>query len=258
MLAPLGNLNVSNQTANHTESLYMPDLIYYQVMRPNNTDCMHYAWSVRTFPTLFVSQTEGQCAPQNHCNISYNLEDFSQDQSYGSVDIPGKEGDFAMALILHRLIEFKVTDKSEASDLFDPTQACNASNPNYNSTYLDDTELEWSSNIDDKTLMAQSTMDNSTFHFTIRVSACVYCVSEWCLNVCCVICISCSITFHPLPMTPACHTSLVPSTPRTRPHLTWQYWTTLTSYQLPSLPHPGSPWSYCWFMDQIPSTGVVQ
>jgi len=175
ILAPMADLNMSNMTSNHTESTYMPDIIYYQVMRPNNTDCMHYAWSAQMFPTLFISHTEGQCLPKNTCNISYNLEEFSQSQSYGSVDIPGKDGDFAMAIIFHQLIEFNVTSKHEASDLFDPSQVGNASNPEYKSTYLNQSELEWSSNIEDKSLMAKSLEINSTLQFTIRVSACVYC-----------------------------------------------------------------------------------
>jgi len=168
ILAPMADLNMSNMTSNHTENTYMPDIIYYQVMRPNKTDCMHYAWSAQMFPTLFISHTEGQCAPKNHCNISYNLEEFSQSQSYGSVDIPGKDGDFAMAIIFHRLIEFNVTKKHEASDVFNPSQASNASNPEYESTYLNQSELEWSSNIDGKSLMAKSLEINSTLQFTIR------------------------------------------------------------------------------------------
>lgn len=252
----MADLNMSNMTSNHTENTYMPDIIYYQVMRPNKTDCMHYAWSAQMFPTLFISHTEDQCAPKNHCNISYNLEEFSQSQSYGSVDIPGKDGDFAMAIIFHRLIEFNVTKKHEASDVFHPCQASNASDPEYKSTYLNQSELEWSSNIDGESLMAKSLENNSTLQFTIRVSACVYCGVH--LTIICVIFTSCSTTFHPPPMTHACPTSLVPSSLRTQPHLIWKYRTFPTSYQLPRNLPLGLLWSCSWSTDQIPSTGVSQ
>ena len=90
-----------------------------------------------------------------------------------------------MAIVFHRLIEFRVTEKNEASDLFNSSQVCNtsASNPNYASVYLnettdigstlsDQTELEWSFNFSTKSFVAEDVNTSLPFRVTLRVSTC--------------------------------------------------------------------------------------
>lgn len=170
------------ENGTHSYETNLPDIIYYRVMPPNASYCMHYAWSLQTFPTLFISRTEGNCTS---CNITFNREEYHDHQSYGSVGIPGVDGDFAMAIVFHRLIEFRVTEKNEASDLFNSSQVCNtsASNPNYASVYLnettdigstlsDQTELEWSFNFSTKSFVAEDVNTTLPFRVTLRVSTC--------------------------------------------------------------------------------------
>lgn len=179
-MAPTENGTQSYETTNS----YLPDIVYYRVMPPNASYCMHYAWSLQTFPTLFISRTEDNCTS---CNITFNQEEYHHHQSYGSVDIPGVDGNFAMAIIFHRLIEFRVTNKNEASDLFNSSQVCNTStsNPNYTSVYLnettnigstlsDQTELEWSFNLSTKSFVAEDVNMTLPFRVTLRVSTAVY------------------------------------------------------------------------------------
>lgn len=95
------------------------------------------------------------------------------------------DGDFALAIVFHRLIEFRVTEKDEAKDVFNSSQICNtsASSPNYTSVYLnettnmgstfsDQTELEWAFNLSSKSFVAEDVNTSLPFRVTLRVSTC--------------------------------------------------------------------------------------
>lgn len=90
-----------------------------------------------------------------------------------------------MAIVFHRLIEFRVTEKDEAKDMFNSSQICNtsANSPNYTSVYLNETtnigstlsnqtELEWAFNLSSKSFVAEDVNTSLPFRVTLRVSTC--------------------------------------------------------------------------------------
>ena len=122
-------------------------------------------------PTLFFSH--GPVPP--YCNsslLSVNLDAFRENQTYNSVNISGADGAFATAVVLHRLIEFNITEKFEGAEGFDPFLAFNGSS-NYTSYYLDKPNM-WSFCNESQMFCLE---DNSTqtnfsdgpFKFSIRV-----------------------------------------------------------------------------------------
>lgn len=93
------------------------------------------------FPTLFLSHSSG-ASPCKYINNHANLTAFHNDQSYGSVGIPGTNGPFSMALVLHALVEFGVSSKYGASDVFNTTEAVDNSGE-FTRHPLNSSKLQW-------------------------------------------------------------------------------------------------------------------
>lgn len=123
---------------NNTPASLMPSVLHFQTWSrdPQNPVVMNYAWSTVGYPTLFLSQSQGE----NGCtNKSFytNLEEFLANQTYGSVHVAGSDSDAAVAIVFRRIIGFDGGKKAKASSIFNP------SDTSYDSVCLDNDTIQW-------------------------------------------------------------------------------------------------------------------
>ena len=102
-----------------------PAILYYQLDGKN--DSVRYVWSLVGTPTLFMSVVPAEhnenCSDSIH-NMLTEWDKFINNQSSGSIDIPGYNEDFGFSIVFNKLIEF--TDKNhKAYNSFDPNDLNN-------------------------------------------------------------------------------------------------------------------------------------
>ena len=116
--------NETEQYLDTKRLLENPQILFYQLNGRNDT--VYYTWSLVGAPTLFISVTpasqDTNCA--SVANNSFDWDEFTADQSYGSAYIPGYNGSFAFSIVFNRLIEFS-DRKYRANKGFEPSKLNN-------------------------------------------------------------------------------------------------------------------------------------
>lgn len=146
----------------------MDEVILYYVERESHDvrACTRYAWSTVGYPTLFISQDNSSC----ECNYHINTDEYTANQTLGSVSITGTDSYFSLAIVFTRLIEFLVSSKqAESYSKFNVTEVCSElDNPyNINPMELTSKDLNWTLSGDELKATLKS---ESNFSFTIKVS----------------------------------------------------------------------------------------
>lgn len=135
---------------------------------------MHYVWSTREYPTLYLART----TDEDSCKCSAAIYNKTAFPGAGSISIPGN---FSLAFIFTRLVEFNGTDKYLTVESINVTSACNESFSTSNSSAysqfrLNDKTIRWNFTIEDMTFKgfilneSLSNTSDTPFSFSIRVS----------------------------------------------------------------------------------------
>ena len=155
--------------------------LYYQIVFTKSA-CMHFAWSMEAYPTLYAAYTADSklCT----CNASSNNYNDSLNQNERKFTIPGLDSDFSMAVIFKGLFEFNATKSNAAAEALNLTVACNpdlyADNVSCSYLGLNDDRLMWTFHPSNKTFegvydlpgnYTNTTKQLKQSRFSIRVSA---------------------------------------------------------------------------------------
>ena len=141
-------------------------LYYVESATSNVTACTRYAWSTIGFPTLFISQDSSSC----ECEYDIDIDEYTTNQTSGSVNITGTKSYFSLAIVFTRLIEFVVSSKNaESYSKFNATEVCSELDNPYdiNPMELTGEDLNWTLSGDQLKATLKS---ESNFSFTINVS----------------------------------------------------------------------------------------
>lgn len=150
--------------------------LYYRIVSSGKS-CMHIAWSMVSYPTLYAAYTPGTGSCR--CNASTYNTTHPINQNGSNFTIPGLYSDFSVVVVFKGLFEFNATSKNLAAEGLNLTVACNptvcADNASCNYLSLNDDRLTWEFHPENETfigtynLLGNYIYKNQT-RFSIKVS----------------------------------------------------------------------------------------